>query len=186
MAMNLKLRLICFYSFFLALGFSLVSQQAFSQATGAASAQSEAKNSYDLGIDFGTIIPSRNGLDELVPGWGFRGSYPTSKGTFEANMFNGIGNGIVYRTIGADFRMDIVVENIYAHVLLGGHMDQYDQASPPESKRFAGGWHYGGGVSQHIGGPLLMRFDFRHRFSPGQVVEITLGFTYRIPAGQSN
>lgn len=142
-----------------------------------------AKNAYDIGVDFGTLLPSRIGLLEMVPGWGFRVGLPTGKGVFEPNVFTGIGNGIIYRSFSIDYRLDLNIEGIGAHFLLGMHADQFDQASPPVSNKFAGGWHYGGGISQQIAGPAFARFDFRHRFSPGQVVEITVGFTYRFAAG---
>ncbi len=146
-------------------------------------AQQASGKAYEAGLDFGTLIPSRNGLMEMVPGWGLRAGIPTGKGYFEVHAFSGIGNGIVYRSAVVDFRLDVAIETINSHFLLGFHGDQYDQATPPASSRFAGGWHYGGGISQPIAGPVLARFDFRHRFSPGQVVEITLGLTYRFSSG---
>lgn len=141
----------------------------------------DPRNSYDVNIHFGTLLPSRIGLLETVPGWGIRLSAPTGKGTFEASGFSGIGNGIIYKTAALDYRMDVAIETISAHFVLGLHIDQYEAENA--ASRFSGGWHYGGGITQLIAGPVFGRFDFRHRFSPGQVLEVTLGLTYRFAVG---
>lgn len=137
----------------------------------------DPRHSYDIVMNFGTLLPSRNGLTESVPGWGMRAAAPTSKGIFEAGFYSGIGNGTIYRSATIDYRMDLIADLVVAHFLLGFHGDQF--SSETASSRYAGGWHYGGGVTQYLAGPFLFRFDFRHRFSPGQCVEITVGLTYR-------
>lgn len=149
-----------------------------------ASLTADPRNSYDLNLNFGTMISANTGLNDDVPGWGLRYSIPTSKGIFEIGGFSGIGHGITYRSATFDYRMDVVLETIASHFLLGFHGDQFEATSPTlASSKFSGGWHYGGGVTQVISGPMLFRFDFRHRFSPGQAIEVTIGFTYRYPSG---
>jgi hypothetical protein len=158
--------------------------RAWSQETDAQKSLPDPRYSYDFAIFGGSILPSRMGLTETVPGWGMRLSYPGEKGVFEGGVFSGIGHGIIYRSATLDYRMDIPIESLQAHFLLGVHADQYDSTSPViAASRLSGGWHYGGGVSQYLGGPMYMRFDFRHRFSPGQILEVTLGLVYRWPSG---
>jgi hypothetical protein len=139
------------------------------------------KNAYDVVISFGSLLPSRNGLREMIPGWGLRVATPTQRGTFETGLVSAIGNGIVYRSAMIDFRLDSFLDWISTFFILGFHGDQFE--STRVSSSFTGGWHYGGGASLYIAGPLLLRFDFRHRFSPGQNLEVTLGLTWRFAAG---
>lgn len=154
--------------------FSSAKSQAQSNSTGSG-------NAYEFNINFGTMISARIGIDETVPGWGLRTSIPTSKGIFEVGGFSGIGNGAIYRSAAFDYRMDVLLETIASHFLLGFHADQYEASTPsPVSSKFSGGWHYGGGVIMPITGPVSIRFDFRHRFSPGQALEVTLGFSYKL------
>jgi len=144
----------------------------------------DPRRSYDLSISLGTLLPNKNGLREGVPGWILRASVPTRTGIVEAGLFSGIGNGIVYRSASLDYRMDLLLDPVAAHFLIGFHGDQF--SAETASSRFAGGWHYGGGVTQFLVGPLLFRFDFRHRFSPGQAVEVTLGLVYRLGSDLGN
>ena len=145
-----------------------------------------AKHSLDLEADFGTLVPSHDGLSDIVPGWGLRAAIPANKGIFEVSAFLARGNGIIYRTGAVDYRMDIDFEQASAHFLLGLHADQYFQGPPnDDNKSFAGGWHFGGGVTLPVGGPLLVRSDFRYRIGPGTVLEVTVGVVYRIPMGEN-
>jgi len=181
-----RLVLLCAFSLCLLALLVIGLPQAWADANSGAATTSEQldpNKSYDVGFMLGTLIPRSDGLTNLIPGWGLRGSMPTDKGIFELSGFSGIGNGIVYRTGAVDFRLDFPVETIAAHFLLGLHADQYSQIDPAVSKSFAGGWHYGGGFTAQIIGPTFFRFEFRQRFGPGQVVEVTTSIVYRFPAG---
>jgi hypothetical protein len=168
---------------FTALTIALFAAPAFAQE--AESGASDPRHSYDLNLNFGTFLSARTGIDQDVPGWGLRLSVPTAKGVFEFGGFSGIGHGAIYRSAALDYRLDVVFDSVAAHFLLGFHADQYDQTDPVIAQsKFSGGWHYGGGITQQLAGPILFRFDFRHRFSPGQALEVTLGLSYRIPEGQ--
>lgn len=138
----------------------------------------DPRNARDFFLSAGTLLPSKSGLLESVPGWSLRISQPTGKGVFEVGFFSGLGNGIVYRSGMLDYRMDLSIETVSAHFLIGLHGDQF--SSEAASNRFAGGWHYGGGITLELAGPILLRFDFRHRFSPGQEVEVMLGMVWRL------
>lgn len=154
-----------------------------------ASAQSEGgggrdpRQSNDIFFNVGTLLPSRNGLTENVPGWGLRYSTPTSKGLFEFGANSWVGNGIAYRSGTVDYRLDFSLEGLNAIFLLGVHGDQYTSAST--SSKVGGGWHYGGGFTMDLAGPFLLRFDFRQRFSPGTSVEVMVGFVLRMGASGS-
>lgn len=162
----------------IALTAGLVGPAPFAAAQTESGSGLDARRSRDFFVFAGTLLPSRNGLLESVPGWGLRVSQPSAKGVFEIGFFSGIGNGIVYRSAMLDYRMDLLVESVSAHFLLGFHGDQF--SSQTASSRFAGGWHYGGGITMDVAGPILLRFDFRHRFSPGQEVEVMLGIVWRL------
>lgn len=171
----------------LALAIVINAQGACAQTTPSSSPSlPDPKNCYDYGFQLGTLLPANFGVREMVPGWGARTAVPTKSGVFEGSVFSGLGNGIMYRTVTIDYRLDLELEGISSHFLLGFHADQYSTESPiPASSRFSGGWHYGGGVTQWLAGPIYARFDFRHRFSPGQIVEVTVGLIYRLPSANS-
>jgi hypothetical protein len=166
------------FAFIFSLPIFLLPTIGFAQESGSSR---DPRTSNDIFLNFGTLLPSRNGLTESVPGWGLRYSKPTSKGLFEFGAFSGIGNSIVYRSGSADYRLDFSLEGLNAIFLLGVHVDQY--RSDTVSSRIGGGWHYGGGFTTEIGGPFLLRFDFRQRFSPGTSVEVMVGFVLRTGSG---
>lgn len=132
----------------------------------------------ELGLHAGPLLPSKvPAVTEIVQGWGARFSVPTRKGVFELDSFLGQGDGTTYSSLAFDYRLDIDNDVLPAHFLLGLHTDWF---SPPgEGYRFSGGWHYGGGISQHVGGPIYFRGDFKYRFSPGNSVYVGIGFLYR-------
>ncbi len=142
--------------------------------------------SKDYELMAGTLIPAKNGLDQTIPGWGARLSLPTAKGVFEPSFFCGKGNAITYNTASFDYRLDIPVDPLFIHFLIGLHADQYGQG-PPDSRSalFTGGWEFGGGAMIQLVDRFFMRFDFRDRFSPGNVLEVTVGLSYRIPSEAS-
>jgi hypothetical protein len=145
------------------------------------------RTSYDLAALTGTFLPSRiRGVRELVPGWGLRASAPTRQGVFEISAYTGRASGQIYNSLGLSYRLDIdVLDVVPAHFMIGLHSDNYEgvyRNGTPTGPKFGGGWHYGGGLSQSLAGPFLLRGDFRSRFGPGQSLEITASLVYRIPA----
>lgn len=141
------------------------------------------RDSYDIGVHTGSMLTRGiRGMTEVTPGWGMRASAPTSMGILEASSFFGRGRGQSYNSGALDFRLDLdLYEVLSAHFLLGGHADYYKPIN--RDAGFGLGWHYGGGVSQVIGGRLLLRADFKARYSPGSSLEVLIGFTYRMPTG---
>jgi hypothetical protein len=147
----------------------------------------DPRSSYDLGVHTGTLLPSRiRGVRELIPGWGLRASAPTRQGVFEISGYTGRASGQIYNSLALSYRMDIdLLDVVPAHFVIGLHSDSYEgvfRNGTPTGPKFTGGWHYGGGLSQPLAGPFLLRGDFRSRFGPGQSLEITIGLIYRIPS----
>lgn len=142
----------------------------------------ELRNAYQFGISGTTFLPSRiAGVYEIVPGWRLSATTPTTRGVFETSAMLGRGRGIDYKSFAFGYRLDIPVDALQAFFLFGLHADVFE--SEYRSRAFSGGWHYGGGMNLLISGPLYLRADFRHRFSPGQAVEIGVGLIYRLSAG---
>lgn len=137
------------------------------------------KNFSDFGVHFGPLLPSRIlGVREVINGWGLRMGTNTGKGFFEIDYFNARGGGVFYQTGSIDYRLDVTSSLINAHFILGGHADYYKPVDP-RSNTVAFGWHYGGGIVQEVAGPILMRGDFKFRFSPGTSLYVGIGFVYR-------
>ena len=142
------------------------------------------RHSYDFGAYGATFLPYRiAGVTEIVPGWGFLAAIPTAKGVFELATFLGRGNGINYDSVAVDYRYDIPFNTLETHALAGVNADTY--ASDTLTKSFVGGWHFGGGVSMQLGGPIFLRSDFRYRLGPGLSLLVTVGLDIRLPEGGS-
>jgi hypothetical protein len=153
----------------------------FSLESGAQDAQDDSRASTELGVHSGPLLPSRiSGVREIVPGWGLRASFPTGRGVFETDSFFGRGSGIEFNSLALDYRLDVANSYLPVHFLLGLHVDQYKGVGKPWT--VASGWHYGGGTSLKIAGPLSMRVDFKSRFGPGDSLYVGVGFVYRLPS----
>ena len=145
-------------------------------ATGGAS----AGPSYEYGVGFGPLLPSRiAGVREVMNGWALRGSVYTSNGVFEVEWFNAISDGVRYNSNNLDYRLDIddsgALKSLPVHFMLGVHLDMFQ--TPSSGSKTAGGWHYGGGVSLPMTDSTFLRADFKQRFSPGQSLIVLVGFS---------
>lgn len=152
-------------------------------------AQNSDERPIEASVGFGPFLPSRiAGVREILNGWALRGSFPTNKGTFETLAFNGRGEGLNYNTFLVSYRINMRNDFGHAHFLLGLHgdyftsLDVYGEVAP---YRPSGGWHYGGGGRVQVSGPVFFRFDFIHRFSPGQSLLVLLGFGLELPSNTS-
>lgn len=144
------------------------------------SSEPSPSKSYDFNIHGGPFLPS--GIPyvrQLMNAWGLRASAGTRKGVFEAGFFTAHNDGISYTSTFLDYRIDVANEYGPVHFLLGGHGDYYTPLG--KSSKIAGGWHYGGGFTIHVSGPVYIRADFEERFSPGTTVYVDVGITIRIP-----
>jgi hypothetical protein len=143
------------------------------------------ENGFEVALHAGPLLPSRIAyVREIVQGWGARVSVPTAKGIFELENFHARGDGIVYNTVSMDYRLDIKNDYLPTHFLLGFHGDYFH--GPNRDWVPAGGWHFGGGVSEKIAGPVFFRTDFKYRFSPGTSLYVGVGITYRFSSGGGN
>jgi hypothetical protein len=133
---------------------------------------------YAFGLHSGTLLPSKiSGIKETLPHWGLRFSLPTRRGVIETDLFFANAEGVTYSSATLDFRLDIrVVEELPLHFLVGVHVDNY-QTSGADTK-VKSGWHYGGGLLQHIAGPVFLRSDFKYRYGPGTSVQVGLGILW--------
>jgi hypothetical protein len=142
------------------------------------------RHSYEFGAYGATFLPYHIlGVTEIVPGWGFLAAVPTSKGVFELATFLGRGNGIDYDSVAVDYRYDIPFDTLEMHAFAGVNADTY--ASDRFTETFVGGWHFGGGVSMQLGGPVFLRSDFRYRLGPGLSLLVNVGLDIRLPADSS-
>lgn len=150
---------------------------------------------YELGVGFGPFLPSRiGGVREVMNGWALRSGVDTSKGFFELELFTAHGGGADYSTAAFDFRLDIggtgEPSPLPVHFKLGLHIDGYRPIyqGVQQDLKFSGGWHYGGGFRVPLGeitGPLALRADFKHRFSPGSSLIVLIGFSYSTDSGEA-
>lgn len=141
-----------------------------------------AEKSYLLHLHGDTFLASRvSGVTEIVPGWGPGVSIPTGKGQFMIDSFLGKGSGIEYKSLLADYRVNITNDVIPVHFLLGVHTDTWTGVSG--EAKVSGGWHFGGGITFPIAGPFFLESDFRYRFSPGTSLLIGVGLTYVLSSG---
>ncbi len=141
------------------------------------------KYSPEIGLHSGPLIMSQvGGVDDILPSWGARLGLLTKMGTIETDTLFAHAYGVTYYVAGLDYRLDIINDYIPVHFLIGGRFDYFKPNNEPKFK-IAGGWHYGGGVIEQIGGPWAVRGDFKFRFSPGTSIYISLGLMYRFPAG---
>lgn len=151
-------------------------------------AQTEADTT-DLGVRGGAFISKRIlGFREVINTWGFRVASPSRWGIVEYDFFTGRGAGDLYHSLSFDMRFDFPIqpssEDITLFAVLGLRTD-YWEAEGFEAK-FGGGWHFGGGLYLPIAGPVFVRGDFKYRLSPGQSVDASLGFFYRLGGAASS
>lgn len=158
----------------------IYSPQSRAQAAGAGAGAASGGPSYEFGIGFGPLLPSRiAGVREVMNGWALRGSIYTSKGVFELEWFNAISEGVRYNSNSLDYRLDFedsgALKAIPIHFMLGGHWDMFQ--TPSGGSKAGGGWHYGGGVSLPMTDSTFLRADFKQRFSPGSSLIVLVGFS---------
>ncbi len=145
-----------------------------------------AQAAMEFGVAFGPFLPSRiNGVTEVMNGSSVRAGLLTGKGFFEGELYSAHGDGSDYNSLGFNYRFDFgkdLIPEIQIFALLGLHLDYYKPATSDESRQ-GGGWHYGGGVRIPLGSvtsPLQLRFDFKHRFGPGNSLIALLGLSLAV------
>lgn len=143
--------------------------------------EAEAKG-MEIGIHAGPLMATQiPRFREFISGWGARFSVPTEKGVFELDSYFARGMGQEYVSGMLDYRLDLPTEILPVHALLGVHVDRY--VVPGREGRVAGGWHFGGGFTERLAGPLSVRADFKFRFGPGNSAWVGVSLVYRLPSG---
>jgi hypothetical protein len=145
-----------------------------------ASAQTADEKTSELSIEGGTFLPSRiYKTREILNGVDFRATLPTGKGKFEIDAFFANSEGINYRIVSVDYRVDLGFDEFPAFMLVGVHGDFWTPAEPYNVQQYSGGWHFGGGFLQPLFGGWSAREDFRYRLGPGTSLVVGLGFNYQ-------
>ena len=145
-----------------------------------ASAQSASDQPLEISVEGATFLPSRIYQTlEILNGLDFRASLPTGKGKFEIDGFFANADGINYRILSVDYRVDLGFDEFPAFMLVGVHGDVWTPAAPYDTQRTAGGWHFGGGFKQPLFGGWSAREDFKYRLGPGTSLLVGLGFNYQ-------
>lgn len=135
---------------------------------------------YELSFQGGVFLPSHvYRTREILKGLDFRTSFPTGKGKFEIDAFFANAEGVTYRALSVDYRVDVGLDEFPAFVLVGLNGDFWTPPAPYDSQLYAGGWHFGGGFFQPLFGGWSAREDFRYRLGPGTCLLIGLGFSYQ-------
>ena len=103
---------------------------------------------------------------------------------FEAGFITGNGEGVEWKNVHVDIRMDIPIENLLAVAYVGADAAYY-KGNGQSTKLIFGG-HAGGGIMGHVGGPTWFRGDMKFSFSPGTSLYIGVGLVFRLgSAGNS-
>lgn len=142
-------------------------------------AQSAATtNSYELSVTAGPFLPyAIPRTREILKGWDLRATVPTGKGSLEVDGFFANAEGVDYKTIGLDYRIDLPNDVFPAYFSFGLNADFF---TPTDGlARYAGGWHFGGGLFQPLTDAISLREDLRYRYGPGQSVLLLIGFSFR-------
>ena len=163
------------------------SSPAFAQYGGAGDAAKApgADALYEAGFHLGNLLPNQiDGVTEIMSLGGARGAVrlaPLSYGEF--GIITGNGEGVEWRNLHVDVRMDIPVENLVAVAFLGADAIMYEGNGHGGQVVFGG--HAGGGIQAHLTGLAWFRADMKFGFSPGTSLYIGAGLVFRMGEGGS-
>lgn len=155
-----------------------------------AHAQEEGKSSvsndalYEFGFHLGNLLPNQiNGVSEIMGLGGARAGFRLSPGTYaEGGIIMGNGEGVQWKNIHTDVRMDVPIENIVGLATVGADAIYYKGNGMSATKLLFGG-HVGGGVRAHISGNTWFRTDMKFSFGPGTSLYFGFGFEWRVGGG---
>lgn len=149
----------------------------WAQAAGGASGEDAL---YELGLHMGKLLPNQiDGVTEIMSLGGVRGGLRLAPLAYaEGGLIFGNGNGVEWKNLHLDLRMDIPIENIVGLAFIGGDAIYYKGVTGGNRLIFGG--HAGGGVQTHLGGSIWGRADMKFGFSPGTSLYVGFGLEYRI------
>lgn len=145
-------------------------------ASSANAADSQSRSRFEASLNGGPILPSRiPGTREILNGWSSRFGLRSGIGLWELENYFGIGSGSRYQSHMISYRFDLQADPSFFpfYFSLGGQFDFIESETRGARRGF--GWHYGAGLIIPIAGPIHLRSDFKHRFSPGQSLVVTAG-----------
>lgn len=160
----------------------LAGSTAFAQPDpGGASKPAGSDAPFELGFHLGSLLPDQiDGVTEIMGLGGARMGYKFNPGSyFEGGIITGNGEGVKWKNIHMDVRMDIPVEGLVGIAYVGADSTYYQGAGRSSSKLIFGG-HAGGGIMAHVSGSMWFRGDMKFNFSPGTSLYIGAGFVFRL------
>jgi hypothetical protein len=174
---------------FLALGAVLRSENCFAQAEKADGGTTTTVSNdalYEFGAHLGNLLPNQiDGVSEILGLGGARAGVRLSPGTYaEGGLILGNGDGVHWKNIHTDLRMDVPIENIVGLAFVGADAIYYKGANTSKDKLLFGG-HVGGGVRVHVSGTMWFRTDMKFGFSPGTSLYFGFGFEWRLGGASS-
>lgn len=138
---------------------------------------------YEFGFHLGHLLPHQiGGVSEIMGLGGIRGGMRMSSGSYlETGLILGNGEGVEWKNLHVDLRMDIPVENLVGIAYIGADSYLYRGVNKGESLIFGG--HAGGGVMAQLTGGAWFRGDMKFSMSPGTSLYIGFGFVFPIGGG---
>lgn len=139
---------------------------------------------FEVGLHLGNLLPNQiAGVTEIIGLGGGRVAMRLAPQTYaEAGIIMGNGEGVKWKNIHADLRMDVPIENLVGVAFVGADTIYYRGANQSSDRIIFGG-HAGGGVQAHLGGPTWFRADMKFGFSPGTSLYFGFGFQFRLGSG---
>jgi hypothetical protein len=156
----------------------LTPSAAWGQADGGTDV-SGSKALYELGFDLGNLLPNQiDGVSQIMGLGEVRGGVRFAPMSYvEGGLIMGNGNGVQWKNLHVDARMDIPVDNLVGFAYLGVDSTYYRGDNANSHLIFGG--HAGGGVQIAIAGDVWIRGDMKFGLSPGNSLYIGLGFVFR-------
>lgn len=163
--------------------FLLVPRTGWSQGAGAGAASGGSPPDdaqYEFGFSVGNLLPNQiAGVTEIMGLGGVMAGMQLAPLTYaETGVIMGNGNGVQWKNVHLDFRIDIPIENLIGLAYVGADMTYFNGITGGNRLIFGG--HAGGGVMTHLGGSVWGRADMKFSFSPGTTLYIGIGIEFRI------
>jgi hypothetical protein len=139
----------------------------------------------EYGLHLGNLLPNQiPGCTEIIGLGGVRAGFRLAPRQYvEGGVIMGNGEGVEWKNIHADLRMDIPIENLTAIAYGGADMIYYKPSTQDSNKLLFGG-HVGGGLLAHLTEASWFRFDMKFGFSPGTSLYIGFGIMLRFGEAQ--
>lgn len=145
----------------------------------------EAGGESEFSLHMGRLFPAYiDGIDEIMPFWGFRHSIARSKhGYFEWGVMTARAYETEWHTLSVSLRGDVPIEYMTGIFYLGldGHF--YNKANET-TMRDEGGIHVGTALLNHLAENLWFRADMKFNFGPGTQMYLGFSIVFKEPGKQ--